>query len=322
MSVAIPAVAAGEKLATRLVVPGGGGGDPVKLPLLLARGRRDGPTVTVLGGVHGDEYEGITGAAAAWRDVDVAALRGTLVVVPVCNPPAYAAGTRASPVDGHNLARIFPGRPDGSVSERIAHALAEAVIRRADLLVDLHSAGQHYAMPLLAGAYAGDDELGQRCEAAALAFGAPVYWAHPTVAPGRSLSVAVDAGIPCLYAECGGGGRVRPEHLLAYRQGVRRVLAYLGALPPDGEAAPAPRLRLRSSGDLDQALAVSRAGMLVERVALLDPVTAGQPLGDVLDERGTVLETIVAGQPGVVVMARRTARVRVGDGAYMVAAVD
>ena len=51
-----------------------------------------------------------------------------------------------------------------------------------------------------------------------LKFGAPIFWGHPEVAPGRSLSVALAAGIPCLYAECGGGGRVRPADLLAYGQ--------------------------------------------------------------------------------------------------------
>ena len=65
------------------------------------------------------------------------------------------------------------------MTERIAHVLSEDVIKPADFLVDLHGAGQHYAMPLLAGAYAADNNLGRRCEAVALAFGATVYWAAP-----------------------------------------------------------------------------------------------------------------------------------------------
>ena len=292
------------------------------LPLLVARGRRDGPRVVILGGVHGDEYEGIAGAALAWRDLNPAALRGTVVVVPTANPLACAAGSRATPVDDCNLARTFPGRRAGTVTERIAHALDQEVIAGADVLIDLHSAGQHYAMPLLVGSYAGPDALGRRCEAAALAFGAPIYWAHPTVAPGRTLSAALDRGVPCIYAECGGGGRVRSRDLAAYRTGVRRVLAHLGALPVDPTDDPSPPLRLRGSGDTDTALAASQDGLLVERAHVLDRVHAGAPLADLIDERGTLLETIRAPQLGIVIMARRTARVRAGDSTYLLTGAD
>jgi predicted deacylase len=314
----IPAIEPGTRLATTLEVPGG-----IHLPLLLSRGVGDGPRIAILGGVHGDEYEGVVAAASVWHDTDPTDLRGSLVIVSVSNPPAFEAGVRASPLDGLNLARTFPGSPTGTITERIAHSLAESVIRPADFLFDLHSAGQHYAMPLLAGAYAAANDLGRRCEAAALAFGAPVYWAHPDVAAGRSLTVAVEAGIPNLYVECGGGGRVRPGDLAAYRSGVRRVLVHLGALPTAGcGPTPAPVLRLRSTGDLDTWLTVSHAGILVERVSVLDRVSSGQTLGDVVDERGHLLERVCAPFDGVVVMARRTARVRPGDGAYMVALPD
>jgi predicted deacylase len=314
----IPHIERGTRLEARLEVPGG-----ISLPVLLARGIQDGPRIAILGGVHGDEYEGIVAAASVWHDTDPADLCGSLIVASVANPPAFEAGVRASPLDGLNLARTFPGSPTGSVTERIAHMLSESVIKPSDFLFDLHSAGQHYAMPLLAGAYAADNELGRQCEAAALAFGAPVYWAHPDVAAGRSLTVAVQAGIPNMYVECGGGGRVRPGDLRAYRQGVRRVLVHLGALPTDVcGASSEPVLRLRSTGDLDTWLAVSHAGILVERVGVLDHVSAGQTLGDVLDERGNLLERLLAPFDGVVVMARRTARVRPGDGVYMVALPD
>jgi predicted deacylase len=309
------------KEATSLVVPGGADARPLELAVLVARGHADGPHVVVLGGVHGDEYEGVTAAAAVWRDLDVSALRGQVSVVSVANPPAFAAGLRTSPVDGVNLARTFPGSPDGSITERIAYQLSEALIRRADLLIDLHSAGQHYAMPLLCGGYSAANDLGRRCRAAAMAFGAPVYWAHPDVSPGRSLSVALDAGVTCIYAECGGGGRVRPADLHAYRLGVRRVLAHLGALPPL-DPAPAPEVRLRSTGDVDTALAVTQAGVLVEHTSILSRVEQDEVLGEVLDERGEILETLRSPCRGIVVMARRTALVCPGDGAYLIALED
>jgi predicted deacylase len=78
-------------------------------------------------------------------------------------------------------------------------------------------------------------------------------------------------------------------------------------------------LRLRSTGDTDIWQTVSHAGVLVERVAVLEAVATGQTLGEVVDEHGRLLERLVAPVDGIVIMARRTARVRPGDGAYMVA---
>lgn len=317
----MPLPPAGERLDTTLMVPAGDDAGETALPLLIVRGLRDGPVVAVLGGVHGDEYEGVVAAGQLWRRVEPHDLAGVVIIVPIANPPAYVAGSRTSPVDGLNLARTFPGRPDGTVSERIAHCLTERIIRRVDFLIDLHSAGRHYAMPLLCGGYAGDNELGRRCMAAAAAFGAPVLWAHPVVAPGRTLSAALDAGVPCVYAECDGGGEVRASDVAAYVDGVCGILGHLGALAVKG--APArPQFRLRDTGNTDEALPVSCAGLLVTHVRPLDLVKAGQPLADVVDERGALVETLRAPHAGVIMMARRTARVQPGDGAYLLGKAD
>ncbi|HEV2121977.1 MAG TPA: succinylglutamate desuccinylase/aspartoacylase family protein [Chloroflexota bacterium] len=308
----------GSRRETTLAVQGGANAEALEIPLLIARGQQDGPVVAVLGGVHGDEYEGTVAAGMIWQQLDVEALCGTVIVVPTANPPACTAGSRTSPTDGLNLARTFPGSPTGTISQRIAHGLSEAIIGRVDFLIDLHSAGQHYAMPLLCGSYAGDNALGRRCLAAAAAFGAPILWEHPTVAPGRTLSVALEAGIPCLYVECSGGGRIRSDEVEAYVEGVRRVLAHLGAFPQPAPPA-SPQLRLRDTGNTDEALQVTCAGFLVSRVPLLARVECGQALGEVFDARGAVLETLRAPHDGIVVLARRTARVHPGDGAYLLA---
>jgi predicted deacylase len=310
-------VAAGTRERRVLPIPVGVDG-ALELPLLVARGAQPGPTALVLGGVHGDEPEGIGAASACWHDIDPRALRGTLLVLPQANLPAWRAGTRVSGIDGLNLARSFPGRPDGTATERIAHEIS-GLIRTVDVLIDLHSAGLHYAMPFLAGAYAADDRLGQRCTAAALAFGAPVFWAHPEIAAGRSLSVAVEHGVVNLYAECGGGGRVRRGHYDAYRLGVQRVLGACGLLS-SLPAPPPPELRLRSTGDLDTWLTAEVAGLLLERVGLLDRVSAGDVLATIVDPGdGSVLQRLEAPFDGVVVMLRRTAHVDVGDGLCMIA---
>jgi len=96
-------------------------GNDLWLPVLAAAGQADGPTLAVLAGVHGDEYEGIRAIPQIFRALDLVQLRGRLIMVPVCNIPAYRTATRSSPIDGLNLARVFPGDVRGTVTQRIAH---------------------------------------------------------------------------------------------------------------------------------------------------------------------------------------------------------
>ena len=82
----------------------------IQLPILLVRGSHEGAALVVTAGIHGDEYEGVRAIFDVVETLDPAAMRGDLIAVPVSNPPAFWAGTRRSPLDGVNLARIFPRR--------------------------------------------------------------------------------------------------------------------------------------------------------------------------------------------------------------------
>ena len=104
--------------------------------------RRDSkrsPNLLIIGGVHGDEFESMAAIRRLLDHLDPAALRGRLTAIPVVNEAAYWRGQRTAE-DGLDLARTCPGRPDGSITERTAHAVSQE-IRRADYLIDLHSGG-------------------------------------------------------------------------------------------------------------------------------------------------------------------------------------
>ncbi len=289
------------------------GGD-WRLPFLRVMGKADGPALLVIAGVHGDEYEGVEAIPLIFQTVQPEALRGRLLMVPLCNPPAYETITRSSPLDGLNLARVFPGDPDGSVSQRIAHAITGKLMKAADLLIDLHSGGLTYDIPTLVGYSHGSDDLDRRSLSAARAFGAPVLWGHPPpVPPGRSISAAVDLGVPWLYTEAPGGGTVRPEDVALYRDGVLRVMQSLGMLAGDPKAQPVTH-HLIGSGNLDQVISAPVAGYYRPEVRLLEEVRAGQRLGAILDLFGQVAAEGRADRDGIVIMLRRLRRVQAGDG--------
>lgn len=292
-------------------------GDALRLAVLVARGQAEGPTLLVLGGVHGDEYEGPHAVRTVFRELAADQLRGTFMGVPVTNVPAFEAGTRSSPLDGLNLARVFPGSRDGTATERIAYQVGHHLIARCDQLIDLHSSGTHAAMPTLAGYYAHDSEVGQRSRAAAFAFGAPVVWGHPTVAPGRTVSEATERRIPWLYTECPGGGWLHQDTAALYARGVTNVMRQLGMMPSEPEYEP-PHYHLYGSGRIEDALAVRNSGFLLPAVRILDRVRRGDLLGQVLGLAGEVREELRANSDGVLIFMRTTPSVSPGDLAFMV----
>jgi predicted deacylase len=308
----------GSRGSFRLPVMGMPDGGELDLPVLACAGRGDGPTLAVLAGVHGDEYEGIRAIPRIFRAFDPADLRGRLIAVPVCNVPAYRAATRSSPIDGLNLARVFPGDPRGTVTQRIAHVVTEQIIAPANLLIDLHSAGVAYTMPTLVGYPYADTRLGRAARDAAQAFGCEVLWAHPPdpAATGRSISAAEALGIPWIYTEAAGGGRALPEDVACYTTGVLNVMRWLGMLPGQPETRPV-RCRLLGAGNTDAPIRVERSGYFVSDVNLLDKVAAGQVLGYVLDFAGEPIEAIRAHTHGRVVMIRGLPAVHAGDGAFL-----
>ncbi|MBI1378240.1 MAG: hypothetical protein GC157_12270 [Frankiales bacterium] len=285
-----------------------------------------GPVLAVLGGVHGDELEGVVAArrvlALAERLAGEGRLSGTLRVVPVCNPPAFEAQTRTSPVDDANLARVFPGSAQGTVTSRIAHHLTHEVIRGADLMVDLHSAGLHYSMPVFAGYVDGVPTAPRSAEAAAV-FDAPLLWRHEGSGEGRSMSAAESLGVPSIYVEGSGGGGLVGTDVDVYVRGVTRLLSWLG-MTPDHLAPPSgARLLSGDDGDVDASLTTPVAGLCVTRVTAGDVVQPGQLVAEVLDDRAELVHEVrnPRPEPASVMMLRRTARVVAGDGIAMLGPV-
>lgn len=317
----LPNLPPGQKVTGWLEVATRADGGVWRLPLLYVTGQNPGPTLVVTAAVHGDEYEGVEAIPQLFQQIEPADLRGKLVMVPICNMPAYEAATRSSPIDGLNLARVFPGDANGTITQRIAYWITEKLLRHADFYIDLHSGGATYNIPTLIGYVRDVSELGQRSEAGARAFGAPVLWGHPLpTAPGRTVSAATDFGVPWLYTEAPGGGYARPDDVACFVQGVRNVMAWLAMLDASPQLRPLTH-HLFGDGNLDQVIDATVSGYFRAEVNLLDPVVAGQRLGVVRDLFGQVIQEVTADQAGVVIMLRRFHRVHVGDGLAQITSV-
>lgn len=208
----------------------------VMIPITVIR-CGEGPTVLLTGGNHGDEYEGpivLSELAATLRARDV---RGRVIVVPFMNYPAFRAGSRTSPIDRGNLNRSFPGRADGSVTEKIADYFQRHLLPLADYVLDLHAGGRTLDFVPFAAIHVLPDAAQQaRCEAAMLAFGAPYSMRMLEMdSVGLFDTAAEEAGKVFVSTELGGGGTATAASIGIARRGVHGLLAHARVL-----AAPAP----------------------------------------------------------------------------------
>lgn len=298
-------------------------GQRLSFPALVVRGTRPGKTLLVCGAVHGDEYEGTVAIQDVYEELDVTALRGTYLGIPVTNGPAFAMATREGPWDHLNLARVFPGSATGSPTLRVAHAFREHLLRQCDLLLDVHSGGNAYAIKHLAGYQLREGEAGRMQRAAAIAFGADLVWGTAGL-PGRTLSAAGELGIPAIYAEMPGEGRCRPDHLDRARAGIRNVMAFLGMTDGGYPTAP-PRYFIEmtqpGSGHLQVDHTTPTSGIFVPSVGVWDWVEQDQRLGVVRHPDGRTLAEIRAARAGRVLFLRTLPRVVSGDAVAFVLAL-
>ena len=289
--------------------------DSLSIPVLAVKGASgQGKTLVTTAGVHGDEYEGMEAIYRTFEALDPSRLSGTFVAVPVVTLPAFWQATRSNPVDGLNMARIFPGSSSGSMSERLAALMLEKVFRHADLYIDLHSSGRNNAMMTLVG-YASLGRQAETARAAAECFGAPLIWEHPKVSPGRTLTETLKLEIPSLYTEARGGGRAHPDDVDCYTRGLANLLEFLemAKLPAAGLDPDYDPLRLCGDGDVDVSMRSGCSGLFFSDARVGMRVGNGELLGVIRDLDGTPLEEVRSPRDGVLVMFRTNPRIFAGE---------
>lgn len=273
-----------------------------------------GPTALLTGANHGDEYEGpiaLFDLAATIRAEDVT---GRIIIVPAMNHPAFVAGTRTSPIDKGNLNRSFPGRPDGTVTEKIADYFQRVLLPMADVVLDFHSGGKTLDFLPYAAAHVLPDK---RQQAAAFdlvrAFGAP--WSVKMLeidAVGMYDTAAEDMGKVFVTTELGGGGTASARTAGIAKRGVKNLLIAAGVLR--GEVAPQPTQWL-DMPDADCFTFAEDGGLIEFLVDLGDAVTRGQPVARIfpLTRTGVAPVTVAAGRDGLLIAKHFPGLVKPGD---------
>lgn len=289
------------------------------IPIPIASIRNgSGPRVLVMAGNHGDEFEGQIIVSRLIRELDATQVNGQLILLPMANFPAAAAGSRVSPLDGGNLNRSFPGDPSGSPTAIIADLIENQLMRGSDYVLDLHSGGSSL---LYDGACLMALDPHDTARRAALReLMAPLGARHGCLLlkpnPVSSTSAARRQGAVGIVAELGGAGTVSRAILQLAWQGVLRFLCQIGVLTVSPEPLPAaPPMQLRQIDALRHHVYATDRGIFEPLIELGDTVAPAQlvALLHQPDTPGREPVRIVSSGDGTVICRRVPALTERGD---------
>ncbi len=273
-------------------------GTELVLPIHEVAGDRPGPVLGISAAIHGEEAVGVEIVYRFLTSYDLRGLAGRLRVLPVANPFSYAAITRNTPIDMMNLNRVFPGNPDGMLTEQMAHKMAEGFLGGLDYYVDLHAGG---AYPTVDYVYIINAEPLSR------AFGSRLLYRPKDAPTGTSISVTRAHNTPSVVVELGGGDVDQATYVRRGIAGLANILKTLRMLP--GDPTPPPtQIVLREIATLRP----HHGGLLLPEVTTMGgDVTGGQVLGRIVSPY-TFEELEVLRCPfdrGIVVLSQLTANV-------------
>lgn len=303
----------GEKVSGYLVVPDGV--DPgTRIPVTVVHGARSGPVLALVAGTHGHEYPPILALERLRARLDPASLSGSVILVHIANPATFYGRRIYLSPDGKNLNRVYPGRADGTLSDRIAFAITTEVIDRATHLVDMHCGdGNESLRPYAYWQVTGDAALDEAGKQMALAFGLDhiVIDRERPADPDRTLytsNTAVRRGKPAITVEYGGVGLADEAAVHAQEKGALSVLAQLGMLQ-----APSLRVEKPLWIDRSQVVVSPATGVWHPLVEKMQNVDAGTLLGRVSDPFGNVLCEVRAPFAGEILYVVATPPVSEGE---------
>lgn len=296
-----------------------GGWANVMIPMtVVAHGA--GPTVLVLGGNHGDEYQGQVALMKLARSISQAQVQGRLILIPSLNFPAALASTRLSPIDGMNLNRAFPGDSEGSVTSQIAHYLTHELFPISDAVIDIHSGGRSMEFVPCSHMHVVSDRLQRQAMLdAMLAWNTDFCFLYTDIAGSGLLPVEAESqGKTVVTTELGGGEAIPARvHRIAH-DGLVNVLKHLGVLQGTVQTRASLGLEptiLTQALEAKNYLLAPESGIFEICVELGSKVSVDEPLARIhyLERPDREPALIVSPKEGYLLCMRTACKTQQGD---------
>ncbi len=315
-------IKSGESASGYFAVPAKDGAG-TEIPYTVVNGAKKGPVLALVAGVHAVEYPPILALYRLKGMIDAKTLRGTVLMVHIANLPSFKRRTvYYGPDDWKNLNRVFPGDMEGTMSQRIAAVLNEEVVKRADVLVDMHCGdGNEALIPYTYWMVSGEKKFDARTRDLALAFGIPHIIIDET--RGRDLkeskylgNTAILQGKPAITTEAGYLGRVDEESIGRNVRGALSVMRHLDMIAGEPEPAADPVWI-----DKYEVVYSQHDGLFAPRVEMGYFVREGQVVGTISDYLGAWKEDVRAPFTGILLYVIGTPPCNAGEPLFEVGRV-
>ena len=296
----------GERTKVKLSVGTLPSGTKIYIESHVFRAQAPGPCALIVGGVHGDEINGIQIVRKALENRVFENLEsGSVIAIPLLNVYGFINFSRDLP-DGKDVNRSFPGSSKGSLAARVARAMTKEILPNADYLLDFHTGGaSRYNYPQVRYTST-DDEAMKLAEA----FAPPVILQKPLI-PKSFRKLASELGIPTLVFEGGEAVRIEGFSIDTGLAGMMRVLKYLDIITDAPDSQFVPQNFKKSSW-----VRSPKAGLFIWTQQSGISVRKGEPIGIIKDPQGDWSFKVLAPRSGFIVGHSNASVVHVGDALF------
>ena len=313
-SVGTATAAPGKKSTGYLEVPAGVDA-ATNIPVVVISGEKRGPVVALVSGAHGTEYTSIIAIEKLISLLDPAQISGTVILVPLVNIQSFEQKVpHVNPVDNKSMNRFFPGKADGTQTERASFLITKQIVDRCDYLIDYHGGDLDESLrPYAYWGPTGKEEQDRISKEMVLAFGLDhiIIWRdRPTdLNATRYLDNTASArGKPSIVVEAGYAGVVDTDDVALLVNGTLSTMRALKMLPGDPRPVENP---VWLEGVVD--VLADRPGIWYPLVKRGTYVQQGMKIGYVTDYFGKVILEARAPVSGVLLHINAVPSLKKGD---------
>ncbi len=306
--------APGQKATGFLEVPAGVDA-ATSMPVAVIHGAKPGPVLALVSGAHGTEYASIIALEKVIQSLDPAQISGTVIILPLVNIASFEQKVpHVNPVDGKSMNRFYPGKPDGTQTERASYLITKQVVERSDYLVDYHGGDlDENLRPYSYWPKSGNAKQDATTREMVLAFGLDhiIVWSDRPKDPNASRyldNTANTRGKPAIAVEAGYSGTVKPDDLALLVNGTLSLMRYLKMMP----GAPSMVEHPVWIGKIDSVIS-EQPGIFYPLVQRGTYVEQGMKIGYVTDYFGKTIYEARAPAAGVVLYICGVPSMKKGD---------
>ena len=285
------------------------------IPVVVVHGAKPGPTLALVTGAHGTEYVSIIAVEKLIGVLDPAEISGTVILVPLVNVVSFEQKVpHVNPVDGKSMNRFYPGKADGTQTDRALYAITREVVDRCDYLIDYHGGDLDESLrPYAYWGPTGKAEQDRISKDMVLAFGLDhiIIWKERPTDPTATRyldNTASVRGKASIVVEAGHAGTVEPDDVALLVNGTLSTMRALKMLPGEAKRVENPVWIVK----LDDILA-EQAGIFYPLVKRGTYVAAGMKVGYATDYVGKVIQEFRAPEAGVVLHINALPSMKKGD---------